>query len=392
VVKVSLASGWTVDFTIPRRDSKVGPGHKGFVVNLEPGITLEEAAARRDFTINSVMYDPRQDRVLDPFQGQADLRNGILRHTSPAFTEDPLRVLRGMQLAARFGLRPAPETTVLCRQIKGAYKELAVERVREEWFKWAAKSSVPSAGLRFLETTEWIEHFPEINGLRGTPQDPEWHPEGDVFVHTCYCCDALVRLEEWKQSDEESRIVYSLATLAHDFGKPPTTERVMREGRNRIVSPRHDEVGVGIAKLFLARIDAPRAIVDRVLPLVANHMAHLQTVTDRAVRRLAKRLEPENIQGLCVLMTADSMGRPPLPARVPPVVAALCAKAAELKVHESAPKPILQGRHLLELGFAPGPAMGEILYAAFEAQIEGKFFDLAQAHQWLTENGYTANR
>src|SRR6202012_145025 len=127
--------------------------------------------------------------VLDFFGGQADLKNRVLRHTSPAFVEDPLRVLRGMQFAARLELTPGPETIALYRQMKNSFAELAVERVREEWFKWAQSSKFPSAGLRFLAATEWVDHFPEIKAMLDVPQEPEWHPEGDVFVHTCHCCD-----------------------------------------------------------------------------------------------------------------------------------------------------------------------------------------------------------
>ena len=145
VVKLTAASGDTYDFSIPRRDSKVAPGHKGFEVSFDPSITPQEAASRRDFTINALMFDPRRDEILDYFGGQQDWSERRLRHTSEAFAEDPLRVLRGMQFASRFDLGIAPETTALCRRIKAGYGELAVERVREEWFKWAVKSVVPSA-------------------------------------------------------------------------------------------------------------------------------------------------------------------------------------------------------------------------------------------------------
>jgi len=292
-------------------------------------------------------------------------------------------VLRGMQLAGRFDLKPAPETIEICRRMKPSYAELAVERVREEWFKWAEKSSVPSAGLKFLAASEWIEHFPELRALQNTPQDPEWHPEGDVFIHTCHCCDALVKLPGWQAADAESKIVYALAVLAHDFAKPQTTHAAIKDGRERIISPDHEEAGGPQAEKFLERIDAPLAIRQRVIPLVTNHMAHLRSITDRSVRRLAKRLEPENIQGLCLVITADQFGRPPKPQIVSESVHALQAKAAELRVQSRAPKPILQGRHLCQLGLKPGPEFGPILEAAFAAQLEGKFADLDQALAWL---------
>jgi tRNA nucleotidyltransferase (CCA-adding enzyme) len=383
VVKLTTLAGSTYDFTIPRRDSKVAPGHKGFEVTFDPGISFKEAAARRDFTINSLMFDPRRGDILDFFGGRLDLRNGLLRHTSEAFKEDPLRVLRGMQFAARFDLKAAPETVALGRRIKSGYHELAIERVREEWFKWAGKSVIPSRGLRFLVETEWVEHFPELRALIHTPQDPEWHPEGDVFTHTCHCLDALARLPDWQSADSERRIVYTLGVLAHDFGKPVTTHEALRDGAMRVVSPGHEEAGGPLTEQFLNRIGAPIAIRERVMPLVLNHLAHLRAITDRSVRRLARRLEPASIQDLLIVITADQFGRPPKPQAVSKELVALQAKADELQVRSSAPKPVLMGRHLMELGLKPGPECGSILEAAYEAQLEGRFSDLAQALEWL---------
>jgi tRNA nucleotidyltransferase (CCA-adding enzyme) len=310
----------------------------------------------------------------------------VLRHTSAAFPEDPLRVLRGMQFAARFQLRAAPETIDLARSIRHAYGELARERVRDEWFKWAEKSAKPSLGLRFLAATEWIEHFPEVSSLRGVPQDPEWHPEGDVFTHTCHCCDALVTVPAWQQADSETRIAWMLAVLAHDFGKAVTTTSAVRHGMPRIVSPGHEAAGGPMAEAFLERIHAPHRIRERVEPLVVNHMAWFDSMTDRGVRRLSKRLEPENISGLLAVMTADSLGRPPLSRGVPSNVLNLAAKAEELNVREAAPEPILLGRHLLNRGLKPGPTLGALLSAAYQAQLEGKFEDLDGALEWVKSN------
>jgi len=383
VVKLTTRDGQTFDFSIPRRDSKVAPGHKGFEVSFDLAITPKEAAARRDFTINALMFDPRRGEVLDFFGGREDLQKRVLRHTSEAFAEDPLRVLRGMQFAARFDLCPAPETVALCRRIKGSYSELAVERVREEWCKWAEKSVVPSRGLKFLVETEWVEHFPEVGALIGTPQDPEWHPEGDVFTHTCHCLDALAKLPAWLQAEVDTRRVLSLAVLAHDFAKPQTTHQALKDGRMRIVSPGHEEAGGPLAEQFLQRINMPLAVRERVIPLVANHLAHLQTPSDRAVRRLAKRLEPATIQELVVVMTADQFGRPPKPPVVAEGILALEARASALDVQASAPQAILMGRHLIELGLEPGRDFGVILEAAYEAQLEGKFFAASEALRWL---------
>jgi tRNA nucleotidyltransferase (CCA-adding enzyme) len=358
-------------------------GHRGFAVEFDPDIALHEAASRRDFTINALMYDPRTDEYLDFFGGHEDLERHVLRHTSPAFVEDPLRVLRGMQFAARFDLTAANETVELCRSIADSFSELAVERVGMEWFKWAQVARRPSAGLKFLKATGWLKHFPEIAALDGTPQDPEWHPEGDVFVHTCHCCDALAELPEWQASDATDRRVLMFAVLAHDFAKPQTTHETERHGRVRIVSPGHEEQGGPLAEAFLTRIDAPNEIKERVVPLVQHHLAHLQTSSARSVRRLANALKPATMEELCVVMTADQFGRPPKP-RVPhPGVAALRDKAAELRLQDAAPKPLLQGRHLIARGMQPGKQFGIVLNEAFEAQLEGGFDDLDGALKWL---------
>jgi tRNA nucleotidyltransferase (CCA-adding enzyme) len=383
VIKFSSRSGGQWDFSLPRRDSKLSAGHKGFQVAFDPGIQPCAAASRRDFTINALMFDPRTGEYLDFFGGQDDLARRILRHTSPAFVEDPLRVLRGMQFAARFHLVPAPETVVLCRSITSTFSELAVERVGMEWFKWALAGQRPSAGLQFLKTTGWLQHFPEIAALDGTPQDPGWHPEGDVFTHTCHCCDALAELPEWRAADPTTRRVLMFAVLAHDFAKPQTTHQAERDGRLRIVSPGHEEQGGPLAEAFLTRIDAPNEIKERVAPLVKHHLAHLQMSSARSVRRLANALAPATIEELCLVMIADQFGRPPKPREVHAGVTKLRAKAEQLRLQNAAPKPLLLGRHLIARGQKPGAGFGALLGKAFEAQLEGEFTDLEGAQQWL---------
>jgi tRNA nucleotidyltransferase (CCA-adding enzyme) len=290
-----------------------------------------------------------------------------------------------MQFASRLEFEPASETVELCRSIVETYHELPVERVGEEWFKWAAKSRRPSIGLQFLKSTGWLKHYPEIKALDGTPQDPEWHPEGDVFTHTCHCCDAMATLPEWLAADEPTRMALMLAVLAHDFAKPQTTHRAERNGVMRIVSPGHEEQGGPLSETFLTRIHAPNALREKVVPLVKNHLAHLQTLSDRSVRRLANRLTPATIDELVLVMIADQFGRPPKPREVHAGVVALREKAADLSLQDQAPKPILLGRHLIAHGLTPGTQFGEILGEAFEAQLEGAFVDLEGAEQWLKQ-------
>lgn len=387
VIKLRI-DGTEYDFSLPRRESKTRAGHRGFVVEPEPELTDAEAAARRDFTVNAIAYDPFANALIDPFAGERDLRAGILRHTSPAFREDPLRVLRAFQLAARFDFSLAQETIELCRTMVDTFDELPVERIWAEWAKWAEKSVKPSRGLAVLEQTTWLQHFPEIAALRGTLQDSIWHPEGDVFTHTGHCLDALVDLDDWRKAAPEKRRELSFAVLAHDFGKPSTTVFAERRGVMRWISPGHEAAGGPLAESFLRRIGSPLELIDRVRPLVVNHLAHHSNdgsdFTDTAVRRLARRLAPASIDELCTVMRADHNGRPPLHSSATLArIDQLEAKAQSLELQRQAPRPLILGRHLIELGFTPGPPFKPLLDEAFEAQLDGAFLDESGGKEWL---------
>ncbi len=390
VIKVrSAATRAEYDFSLPRRESKTGAGHRGFAIAPDPGMSDAEAAARRDFTVNAIACDPFTGELIDPHGGQRDLAARTLRHTSAAFAEDPLRVLRAMQLAARFDFSLAPETAALCRSIADTFAELPVERVWHEWEKWAEKSTKPSRGLAVLEESGWLKHFPEVAALRGTLQEPEWHPEGDVFTHTQLCLDALVALADWKNLSPLRRRVLAFAVLAHDFGKPATTQRAEKRGTLRWVSPGHESAGGPFAESFLRRIGAPLELDPPVRALVVHHLAHHHGqahFTDTAVRRLARRLAPATIDDLAAVMRADSNGRPPLTSpETHARIEELVAKAHALAVADAAPKPLMLGRHLVSLGLKPSPAFTPALAAAFEAQLDGAFTDEAGGVAWLRD-------
>ena len=389
VVKVRARdAGAEYDFSLPRRESKIGAGHRGFAVAPDPALGDAEAAARRDFTLNAIAYDPLTETIIDPHGGQRDLAARVLRHTSAAFTEDPLRVLRAFQLAARFDLTLAPETAALCRSIAGSYAELPIERVWGEWDKWATKSAVPSRGLAVLEETGWLVHFPEVAALRGTPQEPDWHPEGDVFTHTQHCLDALVRLEGWQAAAPPHRRLLTLAVLAHDFGKPATTSRAERRGQLRWISPGHEAAGGLPTGNFLRRIGAPLDLTAPAAALVVHHLAHHHgrdgDFTDTQIRRLARKLAPAAIDDLALVMTADARGRPPLSAAEPEIlIGRLVDRAHALALRREPPRRLVLGRHLVALGREPGPEFKEILDAAYEAQLDGAFADEAAGLAWL---------
>jgi len=360
--------GENIDISVPRRETKTGSGHRGFLVDAAPDLPFEQAAMRRDFTINAMGFDPLTNELLDPCGGRVDLTDGILRHTSGQFAEDPLRVLRGMQFCARFELTPAPETIDLCRTMDD--EDLAPERIWPEWRKLILLGLRPSLGLAFLRRSGWLRGYPELAALVGVPQDPRWHPEGEVWVHVLHCMDEFAAERLGEESED---IVVGLAVLCHDLGKPATTTV---EG-DAVRSRGHAETGEEASRAFMTRLGVPGRIVDDVVPLVLEH-SHPQQLfqaqsSHAAVRRLAQRVG--RIDRLARVVRADMLGRPPLQSREVPVADWLLAQAGELGVLSAAPAPLIQGRHLLAAGLEPGPKFKSLLDACYAAQLDGEFGD-----------------
>ena len=363
---VAKLRGLPVDIALPRREVSVGAGHRDFVVDADPDMTVEEAAERRDYTVNAISYEPLAGRVEDPLGGRADLERRRLRHASHRFAEDPLRVLRGMQLVARLGLEPDRETVRLCSGL--GWRELSVERVFEEWRKLLLLGVGIRRGLRFLEATGWLEGYPELQALVGCEQDPEWHPEGDVWTHTGHVLDAFAAE---RVGDDEEDLVVGLACLCHDLGKPATTRFV--DGRLR--SRGHEAAGEGPTRSFLARLTNRRQLVDDVVRLVVDHLKPRQLhgggAGDAAVRRLAHRVR--RIDRLVRVARADALGRPPLRPEAFPDCDWLLERAEALRIKDRAPERIVRGRDLIDRGLPPGPEIGELVERCYRAQLNGEF-------------------
>ena len=370
-----------IDVAMPRRETKLGLGHRAFGMECDPTLTIEEASARRDFTVNAIYRDPLADEIIDPWNGRADLEKRILRHVSSHFAEDPLRVLRGMQFVARFDLTPARETIEVCRRMTP--EGLAPERLFGEWEKLLVQGVRISKGLNFLKDVGWVKYYPELEKLIGCKQDPEWHPEGDVWNHTCCCLDAfaasrqqnnrITELPNDRMRDED--LIVGLAVLCHDLGKPACTS--YDPVKKRIRSLGHDEEGVEPTLSFLRRLTNEERLLKEVPPLVRLHMRPFAMWRDKssdgAIRRLAAKVV--RIDRLIRVAAADDAGRPPFPSEPGPL-RWLAEQAERLRVADSAPKPIVQGRDLIALGMKPGVEFGRILKSAYEAQLDGKFNDL----------------
>lgn len=377
--------GQDLDVALPRREKKVGRGHKGFVIEGDPDMSFEEASRRRDFTVNSILKDILTGEIVDSFDGWGDLEKGILRMVSPiTFGEDSLRVLRAAQFAARFGFEIESETAELCKQID--LTDLPKERIWGELEKLLLQAETPSVGLKLLYDLGVVDQlFPELKSLVGVPQEPEWHPEGDVDVHTMMVADEARKLID--DLSHAKKIAVMLGAVCHDFGKPPTTE--FFDGRWR--SHAHDEAGVEPTITFLDKLGIHTIngfdVREQVVQLVRYHLKPgmfykvKDEIGDGAFRRLARKVEPDLLYRVA---KADSLGRNPewLPKEKWFKAEAqewFIERVKELQVEEKAPNPILMGRHLIELGLQPSPRFGDIIDAIYELQLDGSINDLETA-------------
>jgi tRNA nucleotidyltransferase (CCA-adding enzyme) len=361
----------TIDVGLPRRESKAGRGHKGFIVEGDPSMSIEDAARRRDFTINAISWDPLTSEHIDPFHGRSDLSRRLLRVVDrETFADDSLRVLRALQFAARFDLTLDDETRTLCRSIR--LDDLPAERVWAEIEKLLLLAARPSIGFQLALSLGVVDQlFPELKALVGCEQEPEWHPEGDVWVHTLMVIDqARTRIEDLDHAD---RVSVMLAAVTHDFGKPKTTALI--EGRIRSLN--HEEEGVEPAASFLDRLNIHsvdgKDVRRQVLGLTAHHLKPgmlfkvRHELTDGAFRRLSQKVD---LELLARVAKSDCLGRT---GRFDcSAMDWFLERARELGVDRSPPKPLLLGRHLIDLGMTPGPKIGELLKLLYEKQLDGE--------------------
>jgi len=376
-----------IDVALPRIETKTGEGHKGFETEPAPNLSKVEATNRRDFTINSMLANPETGEIIDLHNGLEDLKNKTLRVTNPAkFGEDPLRVLRALQFISRFDLKIDPSSVGIIKQTIPSLSELSAERIRDEWEKLLLKSKYPSKGLDAgMELGVFANLHPELASLPNTPQEPAWHPEGDVWIHTLKSVDSAVQIARREKLSESDAMVVILAALCHDFGKPSTTE----EKDSKIISYGHDQAGEQLALDFLNSLRVDNLTKAKVAKLVANHMTpsrlyHMENkggkVGDGAIRRLAAKIAPATIEELILVSESDKAGRGPFMDPNSPEQALmrypseatewLLKRARELNVEQKKPDNLIGGNELMALGFEPGALMGEIIKLANELRDE----------------------
>ncbi|WP_297698248.1 CCA tRNA nucleotidyltransferase [uncultured Fibrobacter sp.] len=338
--------GLSLDFSFPRTESKVGYGHRGFVVHTDEKLSFKEAALRRDFTINAMGMELPELTLCDPYGGIDDLKTHTLRHVGPAFAEDSLRILRGVQFASRFGCTLAPSTVELCRTL--SLDDLSVERLFEEFKKWLLKPGKPSLGLRAFLDIKLDEYFPEIR-----PFESSWDTLGVVLDNMAALRDTCLAENKPCTLSEAQTMEFAFAALLADSAETSLKflERITNEVHLlKIVPP--------LLKAF--REIAPSIVEDA-----------------PALRRLAVKLG--GLKLLCLLVqcapreffVADQ-----------DFAEKLWKAAAEYDLLEAAPQPYLTGKMLMDLGVKPGKQMGEIIKKSFELQLDGKIKNAEDALAW----------
>lgn len=384
VFRIPSSDGY-VDVALPRRESKTGKGHSDFAVQGDPTMSIEDALRRRDFTINAMMQDVHGGAIIDPYGGAKDLAEKRLRVVDPkTFGDDPLRVYRAIQFAARFDLEIESQSFQLMQEMvaSGDLEALSKERVTDELRKLFLNAERPSKGFELLNTLGIIDRdYPELAALRGTEQEQEWHPEGDVWIHTLMCLDEAARIIRTSNTSQEDAIAIMLGTLCHDLGKPSTTRVI--DGRIR--SRGHEEAGVHPATTLLARWSFSNEACEAAYVAAAEHLKPAMLYKDRekgtlsqsqyenAVRRLIRRIAPVDWRVLLAVAEADWAGRGDASrADGPYLYGAAFEDAVRALEARSDLDPILYGRDLLVLGIQSGPRVGEMLRMIEEARDKGE--------------------
>jgi len=361
--------GLAIDWSLPRTDSS---GRKP-VVTTDPFMSIEDAARRRELTMNAMAFDLHTQELIDPFNGKKDIENKVLRTPDPSFfIQDPLRFYRVMQFISRFEMQPDDELNAMCTTMDIAH--ISRERIEEEFKKLLLKSKRPSLGIRWLASLGRLQEIlPELAATHNIKQNPQWHPEGDVFEHTMQAVDAAALIKE-KYDNDFDKLILMYAALCHDLGKVTTTKVI----DGVIKSYGHENDSKKFTYTMLKRITHNTDLIRAVCSLVLYHMTPLQFTKSNAglaaYRRLASKLDSQvNLITLLDLCVADKRGRNGI-SHEPLItdfedVALFRKKAESAGVLYGPIKPLLKGADIADT-IAPGPEMGKILEKAYELQIE----------------------
>lgn len=353
---------------MPRKEKRTGAKHKDFEVSIDPNMSTIEACRRRDFTINALLQDVLTGEIIDHFDGVQDIQNKIIRHVdSNTFAEDELRVLRACQFAARFNFKISDETLSLCKKINCT--NLTKERIYAEVEKALLKAEKPSIFFEYAREIGILSKvFSPMDKLIGVKQNPVFHPEGDVWIHTMMVIDEAAKY----RNESNYPIALMLAAICHDLGKITTT-RVLN---GKIISYNHEHE-LQLTKIFLKNITNNNDLINSVMILVDNHMRPNVLVknnsSDKAVRKLIVDTSGKlvNIHDALLLAKADRTGRAEDDMSPFNPDQWWEKKIAEVNQNKTTIKPVVTGKDLIDMGYTQGEELGKMLKQAFRLQIQG---------------------
>jgi len=332
--------------------------------------SLEEDVLRRDFTINGMVCDPLENRIIDLIDGRRDLEQRVIRAIGDAerrFEEDRLRMIRAVRFAASLDFQIDPATFDAIKKLAGTIAQIAWERIGDEITRILTEGGA-RRGFELLDESGLLQVLlPEVVAMKGTPQSPDYHPEGDVFVHT------MLLLSHMQAPSE----TLAYGALLHDIAKPVC----VRQEEKRITFYGHTEKGAEMASAMLKRLKRSRALADRVAYLVRNHLRHVQAPQMR-LSTLKRFLREEGIDELLELARLDALA-----SSGDLQYYRFCKeRLATLDEKSIRPAPLLRGGDLIALGFKPGPVFAEILRQVEDRQLGGELRDRDEAIAWIQQN------
>lgn len=349
--------GFGLDIALPRSEAASGKGHRDFEISVNPFIGTRKAAARRDFTVNALLEDVLTGEITDHFGGQNDLENRILRHVNDeSFPEDPLRVLRLAQFAARFGFSVAPDTVQLCRNIDLSY--LSRERIEGELKKALMKSEKPSVFFEVLKEVNGLDiWFPLLKKLTELPQNPEYHPEGDVWVHTMQVLD---RAASYRNKVTEPYF-FMLSALCHDLGKITATKDI----NGKIHAYNHEKEGLPLVEEFLGKITNERDAFRYALNMTLFHMKPGVMARSSSSQKSFNKLFDESVapSDLIYLVLSDEGERYECTGEI------LFERLEAYR--EVMSRPYVQGKDLIAAGLTPDKSFSQLLAYAHKLRLAG---------------------
>ena len=354
--------GYSLDIAMPRKETARGTGHRDFDVFVDPFIGTEKAAERRDFTINALMQNVLTGEIIDHFAGKADLEKGIIRHVNDSsFAEDPLRVLRAAQFAARFDFVVVEETVAICSKMD--LTALSKERIETELEKALLKADKPSVFFEYLRKMNQLDYwFKELKDIIGVQQNPQFHAEGDVWTHTMMVLDEAAKYRDKAENPKG----FMLAALCHDYGKAICTEVV--DGRIRSIG--HETKGLPLVETFLNRITSETKLINYVLNLCALHMKPNALAGMNAGVKSTNKMfdQAQDPTALVYMAMADNYGRIMANGIIPNED--LLFERLEI-FNTIMAKPYVQGRDLIEAGIESSEKFSEYLEYAHKLRLAG---------------------